>query len=121
MPLKWLSSLGWGIGLRPLALDSFQVQTDAPTTTITLIGFSDYHSHAVPFYSEGQQNQAGIARTIAYLKSQKQSVQNLMILSGGDTMNLGSPTWSDEYKCIEWPWFNGLIDVMALGNHEFDY
>src|SRR5262245_50197782 len=24
------------------------------TTTITLLHFSDYHSHAVPFYAEGQ-------------------------------------------------------------------
>ena len=37
-------------------------------TTITLLHFSDYHSHAVPFYSEGQTNSAGIARAIAYLK-----------------------------------------------------
>lgn len=90
------------------------------STTVTLIAFSDYHSHAVPFYSEGKPNQAGIARAIAYLKQAK-TQPNTLIISGGDTMNLGTPTWSDEYKCIEWPWFNGLVDMMALGNHEFDY
>ncbi len=37
-------------------------------TTVTLLHFSDYHPHAVPFYSEGQTNSAGIARAIAYLK-----------------------------------------------------
>jgi 5'-nucleotidase len=122
MRLKWLRIwLCCAALLLALPVSTLFAQTSGSGTTITLIDFSDYHSHAVPFYSEGQQNQAGIARTIAYLKSQKQSVQNLMIISGGDTMNLGSPTWSDEYKCIEWPWFNGLVDVMALGNHEFDY
>src|SRR5581483_141477 len=37
-------------------------------TTITLLHFSDYHSHAVPFYSEGQADSAGIGRLIAYLQ-----------------------------------------------------
>src|SRR5713101_4687204 len=37
-------------------------------TTVTLLHFSDYHPYAVPFYSEGQTNSAGIARAIAYLK-----------------------------------------------------
>jgi len=90
-------------------------------TTVTLIGLSDYHSHAVPFYSEGAGDQAGVSRTIAYLKTQRKSNPNLLVLSGGDTMNKGTPTWSDEYKCAEWPWFNGLIDAMAMGNHDFDY
>lgn len=92
----------------------------ASKETVTLIEFSDYHSHAVPFYSEGKPNQAGIARGIAYLKAAKQK-PNTVVVSGGDTVNLGTPTWSDEYRCTEWPWFNGLVDVMALGNHDFDY
>ncbi len=107
--------------LAALPLTSLFAQTSGPSVTIPIVNFSDYHSHAIPFYSEGQNNQAGIARTIAYLKAQKQSNPNTLIVSGGDTMNLGTPTWSDEYKCMEWPWFNDLIDVMALGNHEFDY
>ncbi|HBY94934.1 MAG: 5'-nucleotidase C-terminal domain-containing protein [Ardenticatenaceae bacterium] len=90
------------------------------STTVTIVAFSDYHSHAVPFYSEGKPNQAGIARAIAYLKEQK-AQPNTIVVSGGDTMNAGTPTWSDEYTCIEWPWFNGLVDVMAVGNHDFDY
>jgi 5'-nucleotidase / UDP-sugar diphosphatase len=43
------------------------------------------------------------------------------VLSGGDTLNKGVPTWSDEYPCVEWPWFNGWVDAMALGNHDMDY
>ena len=78
------------------------------TTTITVFHFSDYHSHAVPFYSEGANNQAGIARTIGFLKTQKQANPNTLVFNGGDMFNKGSPTWSDEYKCAEWPWFNGL-------------
>src|SRR3954449_5986688 len=90
------------------------------TTTVTLLAFSDYHSHAVPFYSEGAPNQAGIARTIAYMKAQKAADPSTLILDGGDMFNKGTPTWSDEYTCVEWPWLNGLVDAMALGNHDFD-
>ena len=36
-------------------------------------------------------------------------------------INKGSPAWSDKYRCAEWPWFNGVIDAMAFGNHDPDY
>ena len=36
-------------------------------------------------------------------------------------INQGSPSWSDKYRCAEWPWLNGIVDAMALGNHDFDY
>lgn len=88
--------------------------------TITLLHFSDYHSHAVPFYSEGADNAAGIARAIAYLKTYAND-PNALILSGGDLINKGSPAWSDKYQCLEWPWFNGLVKAMAFGNHDADY
>lgn len=90
------------------------------TTTITLLHFSDYHSHAVPFYSEGQADTAGIARLFAYLQPYAND-PNALIFSGGDTMNLGTPAWSDKYHCAEWSWFNGLVDAMAYGNHDSDY
>jgi 5'-nucleotidase len=91
----------------------------ARTTRITLLHFSDYHSHALPFYSEGREGEGGIARAIAYLRAQKQ--QGALVFSGGDMMNKGSPAWSDKYRCAEWPWFNGVIDAMAFGNHDPDY
>ncbi len=96
------------------------VAAQQPTTTVTLLHFSDYHSHAVPFYSEGEENTAGIARAMAYLKSYADD-PNTLIFSGGDTINKGAPAWSDKYQCAEWPWFNGILDGMALGNHEADY
>ncbi len=89
-------------------------------TTITLLHFSDYHSHAVPFYSEGQEDSAGLARVMAYLASFADD-PNTLIFSGGDTINKGSPAWSDKFQCVEWPWFNGLVDAMAFGNHDADY
>lgn len=95
-------------------------QTPHPDVVVTLLGTSDYHSHAVPFYSEGRHGQAGIARAMAFFKKARETPGTLVI-SGGDTINLGTPTWSDEYRCIEWEWLNGLVDVMAVGNHEFDY
>jgi 5'-nucleotidase len=119
-----MQRLKWVLGLCAAVLallPAIGVPAQEATTTVRLIHFSDYHSHAVPFYSEGHADQGGIARTIAYLKAQRAANPNLLILSGGDTMNKGTPTWSDEYTCVEWPWFNGLLDAMALGNHDFDY
>lgn len=109
------------LGVLVVSLLPVVAAAQGTTTTVTLLHFSDYHSHAVPFYSEGAPNQAGIARTVAYLKAEKASVPNLLVLDGGDMFNKGAPTWSDEYKCVEWPWLKGLIDAMALGNHDFDY
>lgn len=88
--------------------------------TVTLLHFSDYHSHAVPLYSEGEADTAGIARLFAYLQPYAND-PNALIFSGGDTMNAGAPAWSDKFHCAEWPWFNGIVDAMALGNHDADY
>jgi len=53
-----------------------------------VIGLSDYHSHALPFRSEGQPDQGGIARAIAFLKRARAAGPTL-ILSGGDTLSRG--------------------------------
>jgi 5'-nucleotidase len=89
-------------------------------TKIVLLHFSDYHSHALPFYSEGRAGQGGIARAIGYMKRAR-SGEDAVVVSGGDMINKGSPAWSDKYRCAEWPWLNGVVDAMALGNHDFDY
>jgi len=91
----------------------------ARTTRVTLLHFSDYHSHALPFYSEGRESQGGIARAIGYLRAEKR--RGALIFSGGDMINKGSPAWSDKYRCGEWLWFNGIVDAMAFGNHDPDY
>lgn len=88
--------------------------------TVHVVGFSDYHSHAMPFWSEGRPNQAGIARAVAYLRTLRQRPHTL-VLAGGDMLNKGVPAWSDAYRCVEWPWFDGTVDAMALGNHDLDY
>ncbi|WP_224240726.1 bifunctional metallophosphatase/5'-nucleotidase [Hyalangium gracile] len=104
-----------------LLVVSVAVLTACQTTrTVTLVGMSDYHSHAVPFTSEGEAGRGGVARALAYIKEAKGRGDTL-VLSGGDTLNKGVPTWSDEYQCVEWPWFNGWVDAMALGNHDLDY
>jgi 5'-nucleotidase/UDP-sugar diphosphatase len=86
---------------------------------VTLLHFSDYHSHALPFYSEERESQGGIARAIGYLKREKQ--RGALVFNGGDMVNKGSPAWSDKFRCAEWPWFNGVVDAMAFGNHDPDY
>lgn len=94
------------------------VSAVADDTTVTLFHFSDYHSHALPFYTE-QGERGGIARAIGYLKRQKQ--RGALVFNGGDTINRGAPAWSDRYQCAEWAWWNGVVDAMAFGNHEADY
>lgn len=85
---------------------------------MTLLHFSDYHSHALPFYTEAGVR-GGIARAIGFLQREKRA--GALVFSGGDMINRGAPAWSDRYGCAEWPWLNGLVDAMALGNHEPDY
>ncbi|HVT45967.1 MAG TPA: 5'-nucleotidase C-terminal domain-containing protein [Thermoanaerobaculia bacterium] len=94
--------------------------SQAETSRVTLLHFSDYHSHAVPFYADGEHGRGGIARAIGYLRREKKQ-PSTFVFNGGDTMNLGSPAWSDKYRCVEWPWLNGLVDAMAFGNHDADY
>jgi 5'-nucleotidase len=98
-----------------LLLPGFALTAD---TTVTLLHFSDYHSHAVPFYTD-EGERGGIARAIGYLKAEKR--RGALVFSGGDTINKGSPAWSDKYGCAEWSWLNGIVDAMAFGNHDADY
>jgi 5'-nucleotidase len=91
------------------------------STSVVLLHTSDYHSHARPHYSDGEYNVGGLARLMQYLRDEKAANPNTVVLGGGDTMNLGTPAWSDKYQCAEWPLFNGLQDAMAFGNHEADY
>lgn len=90
------------------------------SSSVRLLHFSDYHSHAVPFRSEGQPGQGGIARALAFLLDAKKDGSTL-VLSGGDMLNKGVPAWSDEFGCVEWPWLDRVLDAMALGNHDLDY
>jgi 5'-nucleotidase/UDP-sugar diphosphatase len=91
----------------------------AEPITVSLLHFSDYHSHAVPFWNDHQPEQGGLARAIRYLETEKK--RGALVLSGGDMMNHGSPAWSDKYECTEWAWLNGIVDAMAFGNHDADY
>lgn len=92
----------------------------ATTERVVLFHFSDYHSHAVPSFQEGEVDRGGIARTIGYLRRQKLK-GGAFVFSGGDMLNRGAPAWSDKYGCIEWPWLNGIVDAMAFGNHDSDF
>jgi 5'-nucleotidase/UDP-sugar diphosphatase len=87
-------------------------------TTVALLHFSDYHSHALPFFAD-EGERGGIARAIGYLRSEKK--KGALVFNGGDMVNKGAPAWSDRYGCVEWPWLNGVVDAMAFGNHDADY
>lgn len=88
-------------------------------TRIKILHFSDYHSSAVEQQGQAGSPFGGVARAIGFIKSK--AGPGTLTFSGGDMMNKGAPVWSDKYQCAEWPWFNGLIDAMALGNHDSDY
>jgi 5'-nucleotidase len=105
--------------MRKLLLILVLARAACAETTVTLLHFSDYHSHALPFYSEDRASQGGVARAIGYMK--REHARGALVFSGGDMVNKGSPAWSDKYGCAEWPWLNGVVDAMALGNHEPDY
>ena len=79
------------------------------STTVTLLHFSDYHSHALPSF----------ARAIGFMERHKRA--GALVFNGGDMMNKGAPAWSDKYRCVEWAWLNGTVDAMAFGNHDADY
>ncbi|HVG24968.1 MAG TPA: 5'-nucleotidase C-terminal domain-containing protein [Thermoanaerobaculia bacterium] len=103
--MRWLLAL---LVALPLSAES----------TVTLLHFSDYHSHALPFYTD-EGELGGIARAVGYLRQQKR--EGALVFSGGDMINKGAPAWSDRYQCAEWPWLNGIVSAMAFGNHEPDY
>jgi len=102
---------------RLLLLLAFTLPVHA-AARVTLLHFSDYHSHALPFYTE-EGTRGGIARAIGYLARAKKD--GALVFSGGDMLNKGAPAWSDKYGCAEWPWLNGIVDAMAFGNHDPDY
>jgi len=90
---------------------------------VQVIHFSDYHAHAIPFYSEHRPDQGGLARTLAYIASTRAKDPNVLALSGGDMWNSGTPAWSDKYfdGCKDWRWLGEYVSVMAFGNHDVDY
>ena len=90
------------------------------STTIKMYLVTDYHSHAIPFYSEGRHGFGGIAKIIAFLKD-KAGNEDTLVFGGGDMINLGTPAWSDKFHAIEMPWFNNIFDAMAYGNHDSEY
>jgi 5'-nucleotidase/UDP-sugar diphosphatase len=104
--------------MRRLLLLSLLAWPAAAATKVTLLHTSDYHSHALPFYTE-EGERGGIARAIAYLRAEKR--KGALVFSGGDTVNKGAPAWSDKFGCAEWPWLNEIVDAMAFGNHDADY
>src|SRR2546430_3937070 len=107
--------------LRPFCFALFLLcaRAQARDARVTILHFSDYHSHALPFYDEGRAGVGGVARAIGYLRGEKS--RGAIVLSGGDMINKGSPAWSDKYNCAEWPWLDGIRDAMAFGNHDPDH
>lgn len=92
-------------------------------TKVSLIHFSDYHAHAIPFYSEHRADQGGLARTMAYIGGLRAKDPNVLALSGGDMWNSGTPAWSDKYYggCQDFRWLGLYVSAMAFGNHDVDY
>jgi 5'-nucleotidase len=77
---------------------------------LTLVFFADYHAHV-----------ERLAKAIAFLKEMKAKEKCLVVASGGDMMNEESPAFSGKHRGAELVVFNNLLDVSAVGNHEYDY
>ena len=98
----------------------------ADKTDITLLHFNDFHAQISPLKVKWTPNMsfrsapkaAGIARMIHQLKTLKN--KNTLVLSAGD-MLMGSPFSTIFKGKATFSLFNGLIDYMVIGNHEFDY
>lgn len=82
----------------------------ASSAELTLVFFSDYHAHV-----------ERLAKAIAFLKEMKTNGKCLVVASGGDMMNEESPAFSGKHRGAELVVFNNLLDVSAVGNHEYDY
>ena len=95
-------------------------------TDITLLHFNDFHAQIAPLKVKWTPDMswrsapkaAGIARMIHQLKTLKN--KKTLVLSGGD-MLMGSPFSTIFKGRATFSLFNGLIDYMVIGNHEFDY
>lgn len=110
-------------GCHPTATPTANGMMSPDEVRVQLIHFSDYHSHAIPFYSEHKPDQGGLARTLAYIAGARAKDQSVIALSGGDMWNAGTPAWSDKYYdgCADWKWLGEYVSVMAFGNHDVDY
>ena len=63
-----------------MALSPTPASGQAGPSKLVLLHTSDYHSHAVPKYAEGQQNVGGLARVIQYLRDERKADPNAVIL-----------------------------------------
>src|SRR4051812_45935569 len=74
-----------GVDAPPIHWPPIVIPTIKPAEVkVTLLHFSDYHSHAVPYFSEHAADQGGIARTMAYVQRRKAELPNVLLLNGGD-------------------------------------
>src|SRR5215210_7048213 len=53
-------------------------------TRLVLLHTSDYHSHALPHYAEGEFERGGLARVLRFLRDEQAANPNTVVLSGGD-------------------------------------
>lgn len=116
-------ALATSMGCHPTAASTPPTVIIGDEVRVQVIHFSDYHAHAIPFYSEHKPDQGGLARTMAYIAQTKAKDSNVLALSGGDMWNAGTPAWSDKYYdgCADWKWLGEHVSVMAFGNHDVDY
>ena len=59
--------------------------TGQAATRVTLLHFSDYHSHALPFYTD-EGERGGVARAIGFLRREKRA--GALIFNGGGRLSV---------------------------------
>ena len=92
-------------------------------TTITLLHFSDSHSHldAVgPKDNNLNGTLGGIAKAVTLINTVKAAEQNVLILHGGD-FSVGDLFYNKYFGVPELQILKQIgLDAIAVGNHEFD-
>ncbi len=106
-----------------LAVGLIAAQAVAQPDTLTIIHINDTHSNLAPIGPRDESlngTLGGIARLATLIGSTKQSAPNVLTLHAGDSF-IGDIFFNRFAGAVELGLLKAIgVDVMAVGNHEFD-
>ncbi|MEZ5086368.1 MAG: bifunctional UDP-sugar hydrolase/5'-nucleotidase [Tessaracoccus sp.] len=120
-----LAALALGLGgaivaTTPVISQAAPGSCEAPTDTITIFGFNDFHGRVYDESAEGAEAQLA-ARLFQPVEEARATGDEVILLSSGD--NIGASTFvsmvQDDLPTLEILNAAG-VDVNTVGNHEFD-
>lgn len=120
--VAFANKLGYDLKLEEKAQvtrgEFFQALGDAATTQITIAHTNDVHGH---IQEDAGQKELGYAKIATLIKEWRAENENFLLLDAGDTFQ--GTIFVNQFKGESIvPVLNSLdYDVMAAGNHEFDF